>query len=429
MYQIIYLDLYLAYFRPPPFNSFILPAIVKYRIERPQALNQNACQEDDRMGRIIKDADKLDFDYVPDKLPHREKELAKLTEMYSCVLDTKLGRHSFITGGIGYGKTVLANYFFQNLRDEGRKNGVNVELVFVNCKASHTPARVMNKVMADLKMSAGKNQDTMTEGLKKFLIKNDSRLCVIMDEAHIPLKETKKEGDRVIFCLSRINEIVPGPKVSVSICLVSSKDVLSLLEESTRGVFKKSCIIELKGYSRDDLKDILVQRVELAFHPGTISTECLDLLADISSGEGEARYGIELLLNAGLIAQQQGADGVTAEHIRRAKAEVLPYVTEELLRELNDQERLTLLAVARNLKKQTYTTISEVRKTYRLVCEGPDVRPYGNIKMREILKTLESRGIIDMEKDRGKRTGKLKISIPDTPAEAVVEWVENNQAK
>jgi cell division control protein 6 len=294
------------------------------------------------MSCIIKDEDKLDFEFVPDELPHRGKELEKLDEMYSRILESKLSRHSLITGRSGYGKTVLAKYFFQNLREEGLSKGVNVELVFVNCKASHTPTRVMNKVMKDLRMSAGKNQDTMTDALKKWLIKNDSRLCVVVDEAHIPLKDKRSEGDRVIYCLSRINEIVSGPKVSVSVCLVSSKDVLSMLEESTQGMFKKNCIIELKGYSRDDLKDILVQRVELAFHPGTISTDCLNLLADISSGEGEARYGIELLLNAGLIAQQQGADEVTAEHIRRAKAEILPYVTEELLEELNQHEKLTL---------------------------------------------------------------------------------------
>lgn len=376
------------------------------------------------MGRIIKDEEALDFDFIPDDLPHREKELKKLEEMYSRVLDTKLGRHSFITGGIGYGKTVLAKYFFQNLRDEGLKNGVNVELVFVNCKASHTPARTMNKVMSDLRMASGKNQDTMTDALKKFLIKNNSRLCVIIDEAHIPLKDTRKESDRVIFCLSRINEIVSGPKVSISVCLVSSRDVLSMLEASTRGVFKKNCIIKLKGYSRNDLKDILVQRVELALHSGTISTECLDLLADISSGEGEARYGIELLLNAGLIAQQEGSNDITAEHIRRAKAEILPYVTEELLEELDDQERLVLLAVARNLRKQAYTTIPEVKETYKLVCEYPEVKPQGRTRLRSHLQRLANLGIIEMERAGSKRNGPFWISIPDVPAEAIVEWGE-----
>ncbi len=337
------------------------------------------------MSQIIKDEEKLDFEFVPEELPHRAKELKKLDEMYSRVLDSKLARHSLITGQSGYGKTVLSKYFFQNLREDGLKKGINVELVFVNCKSSHTPARLMNKVMKDLKMSAGKNQDTMNEALKTWLIKNNSRLCVVIDEAHIPLKDEKKGGDRVIYCLSRINEIVSGPKVSVSLCLVSSKDVLSMLEESTRGIFKKNCIIELKGYSRDDLKDILVQRVQLAFHPGSISSECLDLLADISSGEGEARYGIELLLNAGLIAQQQGAEEVTAEHIRRAKADILPYVTEELLEELNSQERLTLLSVARSLRKQAYATLLDIQKSYISDCEAKEAKPLGKTKLRSNL--------------------------------------------
>ena len=376
------------------------------------------------MSQIIKDEDKLDFEFVPDELPHRAKELAKLNEMYSRVLDSRLARHSLITGRSGYGKTVLSKYFFQNLREDGLKKGINVELVFVNCKSSHTPARVMNKVMKDLRMSAGKNQDTMNEALKKWLIKNNSRLCVIIDEAHIPLKDGKNGGDRVIYSLSRINEIVSGPKVSVSVCMVSSKNVLSMLEESTRGMFKKNSIIELKGYSRDDLKDILVQRVQLAFHPGTISSECLDLLADISSGEGEARYGIELLLNAGLIAQQQGAEEVTAEHVRRAKADILPYVTEELLEELNSQERLILLSVARSLRKQAYTTFQDIRKTYISDCEAAQVKPLGKTRLRSNLQRLVDLGIVEMVKEGNGRTGRLVFSIPDVPVEAVVEWVE-----
>jgi len=50
------------------------------------------------MSQIIKDEDKLDFEFVPDELPHRAKELAKLNEMYSRVLDSRLARHSLITG-------------------------------------------------------------------------------------------------------------------------------------------------------------------------------------------------------------------------------------------------------------------------------------------------------------------------------------------
>lgn len=57
------------------------------------------------MSQIIKDEEKLDFEFVPEELPHRGKELKKLDEMYSRVLDSKLARHSLITGRSGYGKT------------------------------------------------------------------------------------------------------------------------------------------------------------------------------------------------------------------------------------------------------------------------------------------------------------------------------------
>ncbi|MEW5937735.1 MAG: hypothetical protein AB1665_07960 [Candidatus Thermoplasmatota archaeon] len=60
------------------------------------------------MSRIFKDLEKLDFNYVPQSLPHREEELQALSSLYSHALRSRYPQHSVITGKSGVGKAVLA---------------------------------------------------------------------------------------------------------------------------------------------------------------------------------------------------------------------------------------------------------------------------------------------------------------------------------
>src|SRR2546430_13937493 len=103
-------------------------------------------------------------------------------------------------------------------------------------------------------------------------------------------------------------------------------------------------------------------------HPGTVDDDLIDLIADIASEFGDARYAIELLEKAGMLADEEREEEVAAEHVRGAKAHVHPIDVEERLGLLDVPKRLALLAIARESRQKAYITTGDAAEAYALVC-------------------------------------------------------------
>ena len=59
---------------------------------------------------VMKDLRVLDFDFVPDELPHRNEQLRFLARLFKPLLD-QIAQNVVIKGPVGTGKTVLAKKF------------------------------------------------------------------------------------------------------------------------------------------------------------------------------------------------------------------------------------------------------------------------------------------------------------------------------
>jgi cell division control protein 6 len=238
----------------------------------------------------------------------------------------------------------------------------------------------------------------------------------VIDEADLLLRNS---GDSIIHDLTRINEgnLQPHGAVSVSLCLISQQYLPFMLTSSRLGTFGNNKPINLNRYSHDELQTIITQRVKLAYMPGTIDTDCIELIADIAAPDGDARYAIELLWRAGLLAIESGDQRVTAEHVRGAKAFTNPNITGSLLQRLKLHEQLVLLAIARALKGQTYTCADDVLNTYAVVSEEYDERPRGRSQFWQYVNHLVLEGLVDTKPLTKTRGRKRAVSIPDVPVE------------
>jgi cell division control protein 6 len=367
---------------------------------------------------VIKDIKTLDFDYVPDDLPHREEQLRLLAQMFKPLL-VGTPQNVIIKGPVGSGKTVLSKKFCSDFTLIARRQGRIIDYVHINCRRRSSDAMVLLGVLTHFDPrfpDRGFSVEEMLQVLHRNLQRRGSQLLLVLDEADALIK---KQGSNLIYNLTRFTDESIKNSNPVSIIMISQKDLLPELEESVLSTFKRSNTITLEKYSYNDLVDIIKQRVDLAFHKNVVSTESIDLIADIAAVWGDARFAIELLWKAGLYADREHASVVTPEHVRAAKAETYSVVTETKLRNLGKHQMLTLLAIAKRLERDetAYTITGEVEKTYAVTCEEYNEKPRGHTMFWSYLKEIEMNGFINLKASGKGQIGTTQlISLPDIPA-------------
>lgn len=384
--------------------------------------------EDELMSSsVIKNSNVLDFDYVPDELIHREEQLRFLAQMFKPLLSS-VPQNVVIKGPVGTGKTVIAKKFCNSLVTLARKQGKIIEYVHINCRKRSTDAMVLLGILNHFDSrfpDRGFSVEEMLDVLKKQLIKRNAQLLVVLDEVDALLK---KGSSNLVYNLTRFSDELYKEKVPISLLLISQKDVLVELDPSALSTFKRSNVLSLDKYTRAELYEIVKQRVALAFHGGTVDDGCVDLIADIASEWGDARFAIELLWKSGIAADHQHVDLVTPEHVRIAKAETYSVVTESKLKNLDRHQLLALYAVAKRLRKDgtAYVNTGDAEKTYAVTCEEYNEKPRTHTMFWNYLKDIENAGFITIKLSGKGHLGQTQlISLPDIPAEIVGDKVKD----
>ena len=375
---------------------------------------------------VIKDLHALDFDFVPEELPHRSEQLRKLAQMFKPLL-SGISQNAVVRGPVGAGKTVITKKFCNSLVRVARKQSRIIEYVHINCRKRSTDSMVLIGVLNHFDKrfpDRGFSVQEMLQVLHKQLKRREAQLLLVLDEADALLK---KSGPDLLYNLTRFTDETMTADNPVSIIMISQKDVLTDLDSSALSTFKRSNIILLDKYGRDELYDIIGQRVGLAFHGSTVSQESVDLIADIACEWGDARFAIELLWKAGMYADEKHVQLVVPEHVRAAKAETYSVVTETKLKNLERHHLITLLSIAKRLQKDdnAYAITSEVEKTYAITCEEYDEKPRAHTMFWNYLKEIENAGFISMKLSGKGHLGTTQlISLPDIPAEVLRDKLE-----
>lgn len=383
--------------------------------------------EDELMSSsVIKNLNVLDFDYVPDELPHREEPLRFLAQMFKPLL-SGIPQNVVIKGPVGTGKTVLAKKFCTEIVKLARRQSKIIEYVHINCRKRSTDAMVLLGVLNHFDSrfpDRGFSVQEMQNVLRKQLIRRNAQLLLVLDEADALLK---KSGPNLVYSLTRFSDESTNEKTPVSLLLVSQKDILGMFDDASLSTFKRSNVLSLGKYNRDELLDIVKQRESLAFHNGAVNEDCAELIADIASEWGDARFAIELLWKAGVAADHQHVTNVVPEHVRAAKAETYSIVTESKLLNLDRHQLFTLYAVAKRLRKDgsAYVNTGDAEKTYAVTCEEYSEKPRSHTMFWSYLKDVESAGFIHIKPSGKGYLGTTQlISLPDIPAEIVSSKVE-----
>lgn len=376
--------------------------------------------------RIIKDASKLSFDYVPEKLVHREKQMERLGMIFRPVLESGVSQTAFLIGSVGTGKTATSKRFCLDIVREAQARGKPMDFVVVNCRQRNTETSVLLRLVTHFDErypDRGFSSAEILRSLRKHLEKRGVHLIVVLDEADVLIK---KGASDLIYQLSRFDEEKVTGKASISLILISQKYVLDMLDTASLSTFRRANAIQFDRYSSSELRDIVADRVRLAFYQDTVLEESIDLIADIASEWGDARFAIELLEKGGMLAEEEGSPKLTPEHVRAAKALTYSVVTESKIDALDTQKKLVLLAIARSMKDQAYVTTGDVEKAYRLAAEEFGEKARGHTQFWAYLQDIANEGLIETRVSGDPSGGRTTyISLPDIPAKILREKLES----
>jgi len=372
---------------------------------------------------VFKDETKLDINYIPSRLPHREKEHRLLMEFFDFLLrfPERMTQRVIITGDIGTGKTALAQRFGADITLEANKLGVKLRYVHVNCREYRGKLfLVLQHALAVFRPSfpkRGYSAEEVLSTLVQSLDEENAHMILTLDEFDTLIE---REGSEAVYKLTRLQEMRPSKPQRISlICILRDLKSTERLDASAKSTLQRN-VISLEKYSQEQLTDILNDRVSMAFEPSTVSEDVVNLVSELAFSEsGNARFAIELLWRAGKYADAEGLGLVSPECLRKAVSSIIPTIRKSELASLELHEKLFLLGVARLFKEsqKAYAPLSEVEKAYAVVCEEFDEQPHSHTQLWKYAQFLSALGILRTEvattSTRGRST---RVSLPSIPA-------------
>ncbi|MEM2142875.1 MAG: ORC1-type DNA replication protein [Candidatus Thorarchaeota archaeon] len=370
----------------------------------------------------------LSIDYVPDDLPHRENELRFLAQSFKTLI-TNPGSTSpriLIEGPVGSGKTAVAKRFSEQITLAASRRNIHIHKVHVNCRVSKSTYLVYLRMLREFKSQfprRGHSPEELLQMIVEILDSEDRYLLLILDELDYFIKQ---RGSDLLYDLTRFMDDRLNAPQRISIVGVGREIPLhdpTLLDSSTLSTLQRN-MIRFEPYSSQQLYDILNARAKIAFQPGAVMDETLQLICDIASEHGDARYAIELLWRAGKQAERERSDRVVPDHVRLAKSDIHPEIRKEVITTLPLQLKLLLLAIARQLRetRNAYVTIGEVEDMYRSVCEEYGEEPRTHTQIWTWVQDLGAQDIIEAKRSSvGRRGQTTLIGLSEVPAEMLEE--------
>ena len=372
---------------------------------------------------VFKDESKLDINYVPPRLPHRDAQLKLLNQFFRFTVDTpgKMTQRVLVVGKVGAGKTVLTQLFGQNISREAEKRGVNLHYVHVNCReCKGSLFMVIQRVVLKFHPTypkRGYSAQELLQALMQILDEQRAYLILTLDELDALIQN---EGSDSLYSLTRVQEDrqITAQRLSI-IGIVRDTALLNTLDASTRSTLQRN-IIQLEEYSQPQLNDILKDRITNAFRENAVPPQSIDLIAELAALEGgDARYAIELLWRAGKYADAEETREVQPEHIRKAASSVYPTIRKDTIPTLNLHQRLFLLGMARRFKQSDTAHISmgEAEDAYAVVCEEYGEEKRGHTQLWKYVQELSAMDIVRAESSGTGQRGKTTlISLPKISA-------------
>lgn len=246
---------------------------------------------------LFRDTVVLDYDFQPKILKYRETEQTRFATAIRPLLQGHNGRHLFVYGAPGIGKTAACKNVLRELEEETDE----VTTIYINCWKENTTFKVFCKICEDL-------------GFKFILNKKTSELFALIKQ-----KLNKKS---TVFVFDEIDKLEDADFLYTilediyrkSIFLITNyRDSYSELDERIRSRLGPEFLF-FRPYNESEISGILRQRMEYAFVSGCWDDEAFKEIVEKCVETKDVRIGLYLMREAGNIAEEKNSRKITLVH-------------------------------------------------------------------------------------------------------------------
>jgi cell division control protein 6 len=363
---------------------------------------------------IFKDREVLRHDYIPDKLPHRDDQINCLGGIVAPVLRGSPCSNAFIYGKTGTGKTAVTKYVLNKLSFKANQLGAAIDVCYVNCRLAGTEYRVLSSLCEalDVKvpftgLAVGEVFDRFKEGLDK----QRKIFIVVLDEIDALIKA---RGDTLLYEITRVNETLLHGRTSI-IGISNDLRFKEFLDPRVLSSLSEEEIV-FRPYDAAELQDILLKRAQIAFSEGALLDSAVALCSALAAAEhGDARRALDLLRVAGELAEREGVNSVSEEHVRQAEKRVEHDRIIEVLENLPLHSKLVLFSVYLLGKtKLSYTITGDIYGIYCELCNQSSLSPLTQRRVSGLISELDMIGLLNarvVSMGRHGRSKKIRLGI------------------
>lgn len=396
--------------------------------------------------QIFKNREYLRPSYVPESLPHRSEQVNQLARIWVAPLRGETPSNVFVYGKTGTGKTATVKYLMKELEHVAGDFSKNIEAVYLNSEVVDTKYRVLanlsNKIrekiieemegedpeLPDEVPMTGWPTDEVYENLLSLLEYREQIVIVILDEID---RLVSKGGSNVLYLLTRINSSLSKTKLGV-VGISNNLNFVSDLDPRIESSLGEEEVV-FPPYDANQLEDILKERSKKGFSEGVLSKGVLSLCAAHAARKhGDARKALDLLRNAGEIAEEEKAEKVKTDHVSRASHKIERNKMEEAIQSLPEQSKLVLLSVLLlHERKARKISTGNVYEVYSSLCRQNGWEVLSRRRVSGLLSELDMMGVLDarvISKGRYGRTKEIELNVDTLQVRSAIQeemYVQN----
>lgn len=362
-------------------------------------------------GEIFQDRKLVRVGHVPDidRVVGRDGEIEAMGSALAPAIRGGPPETTIIYGKTGTGKSLVTRCVAREAKHRADENGYTFAYAYVDCSDYGTETQASRQMARELRDGLGEAVEDRSIPRKGIgaadyrditweLLEAESvdAFVVVLDEID------KLDGDSLLRSLSRARESGKADAFIGAVCISNKIAYRERLSERVDSSLQDNELV-FDPYDATQLEAILTRRQD-AFTDGVLDNGVIPKTAALAAREhGDARKAIDMLYEAGRLAEKERADQVTEKHVDVAlkRAEINRFQKLVSGQTPHVKHILRALALLTEQREGEQFRTAEVYDTYETITEQVGATSLSYDRVQRLLKEQAFLGVTESEHTGG----------------------------